>query len=73
MQDTDTGSIIFLKVKETISTLGLDFKILKGVTIDRGRQNYIGNWNSRTNSYSQNYPPETLCGKSAPIWQYLKL
>lgn len=37
MQDTCTGDEIFLKVKETIFALGLDFKILKGITTDGGR------------------------------------
>lgn len=41
IQDTVTGYDIFLKVKETIFALGLDFKILKGVTTD-GERNMCG-------------------------------
>ena len=37
MKDSCTGNEIFLKVKEFIFALGLDFNILKGVTTDGGR------------------------------------
>lgn len=37
MESTVTGGDLFLKVKETVSNLGLDFKNLKCVTTDGGR------------------------------------
>jgi len=37
MKDLCTGNEIFLKIKDFIFALGLDFNILKGVTTDGGR------------------------------------
>lgn len=41
MKDSCTGNEIFLKVKESIFALGLDFNILKGVTTNGGHVQHV--------------------------------
>jgi len=87
IQDTFIGNEIFLKVKETISTLKLDFKILKGVTTN-GECNICGILKGLTENVCKTVletgvtvpltihciiHQQALCGKSAPISEVMNI
>jgi hypothetical protein len=87
MQDTCTGDKNFLKVKETIFALGLDFKILKDVTTDGGRnmsgthKGLVGNMceavletgAAKAMAIHCIIHQQTLCGKNSPISEVMNV
>ncbi|XP_025420225.1 general transcription factor II-I repeat domain-containing protein 2B-like [Sipha flava] len=87
MKDSCTGNEIFLKVKESIFTLGLEFSILKGVTTDGGRNmcgahtGLVGNICKAVFETGAAAPmaihciihQQALCGKNAPISEVMNI
>ncbi|XP_025406820.1 general transcription factor II-I repeat domain-containing protein 2B-like, partial [Sipha flava] len=87
MKDSCTGNEIFLKVKESIFTLGLEFSILKGVTTDGERNmcgahtGLVGNICKAVLETGAAAPmaihciihQQALCGKNAPIYEVMNI
>uniref|UniRef100_A0A2S2QYX5 General transcription factor II-I repeat domain-containing protein 2B n=1 Tax=Sipha flava TaxID=143950 RepID=A0A2S2QYX5_9HEMI len=87
MKDSCTGNDIFLKVKESIFTLGRNFNILKGVTTDGGRNmcgahtGLVGNICKAVFETGAAAPmaiyciihQQALCGKNAPISEVMNI